>query len=125
MKQLKFIYENKEIIIKIINNQPMYEIYSTGMALGQVKIAKGKEYPRKERIEENIKSSEITTVVLDGQQFINESQLYDLMLEMKTDKVKPFRKWITTDVVPVINKTGGYVESNREEDFVNNYFPCW
>jgi len=31
------------------------------------------------------------------------------------------RKGITTDVLPTINKTGGYVEQNREEEFVDNY----
>lgn len=123
MKELKFIFENQEVQIEVINGKTMFEIYSTGMALGQVKIAKGNTYPRKERINENIKSAEITTVVRCGQQFINESQLYDLMLEMKTDKVKPFRKWVTTEVLPNINETGGYVESNREEEFVENYFP--
>lgn len=123
MKELKFIFENKEVKVEVIKGHTMFEIYSTGMALGQIKTAKGNTYPRKERINENIRSAEITTVVHNGQQFINESQLYDLMLEMKTDKVKPFRKWITTDVLPTINKTGGYVESNHEKEFVENYFP--
>jgi phage antirepressor YoqD-like protein len=45
------------------------------------------------------------------------------MLEMKTDKVKPFRKWVTLEVLPTINKTGGYIEYNQEERFVESYFP--
>ena len=40
------------------------------MALGHVKIAKGKIYPRKDRIDKNIKNAEISTVVHDGRQYI-------------------------------------------------------
>lgn len=124
MRELKFFFENKEVTVDVINGQTMFEIYSTGMALGQVKKNKiGTEYPRKERIDENIKNADIKPCVHNGHTFIDESQLYDLMLEMKTEKVKPFRKWITSEVLPTINKTGGYVESNRESEFVENYFP--
>ena len=35
------------------------------------------------------------------------------MLEMKTDKVKPFRKWVTSEVIPSIRKNGGYI-ANQE-----------
>jgi prophage antirepressor-like protein len=109
-----------EIIIDD-NGSPLFELYSTGMALGQVKIAKGKSYPRKDRIDENIKSADILTVVRDGQQYLTESMLYDFMLEVKTDKVKPFRKWITNDVLPTIRKTGGYVAN--DDLFVETYLP--
>lgn len=108
--ELKLVFENTEVEIFTINNQPMFEIYSTGMALGQVKKnSKGMLYPRKERIDENVKSADITLSVHNGHKLINETQLYDLMLEMKTDKVKPFRKWIVNEVIPQIRITGGYI----------------
>lgn len=34
-----------------------------------------------------------------------------------------FRKWVVEEVLSIINQTGGYVESNMEEEFVNNYLP--
>jgi hypothetical protein len=37
------------------------------MALGQIKEAKGNLYPRKERIDENLKNAEIKPVVRNGQ----------------------------------------------------------
>lgn len=123
MKETRFIFENKEVVIETFNGNTMFEIYSTGMALGQVKKNKvGVEYPRKERIDDNIKNAEIKPCVHNGHTFISETQLYDLMLEMKTEKVKPFRKWIVNEVLPTIHKTGGYVESNKEEEFISNYF---
>jgi len=91
------------------NGNPLFELYSTGMALGQTKESKGKLYARKDRIDQNLINAEITAIVRDGQQFLNESMLYDFMLEVKTDKCKPFRKWVTNVVLPTINKYGVYM----------------
>lgn len=107
MNEIK-IFEGTQVHIIEVDGEPLFEVYSIGMALGQVKIAKGQKYPRKDRIDENLKSAEIMPVVHNGQLFITEEQLYDLMLEMKTDKVKPFRKWLTSEVLPSIRKTGNY-----------------
>lgn len=116
---MKFEGMNVSILIK--NDEPLFELYSTGMALGQSrKNSVGTVYPRKDRIDENVKSAEIQPCVRNGHKYITESQLYDLMLEMKTDKVKPFRRWITNTVLPTIRRTGGYI-SNTEQ-FVNTYF---
>ena len=113
MEELK-VFEGNEVKIIELNGEPMFEIYSTGMALGQVKRNSiGVSYPRKDRIDENIKNAEIKPCVHNGHNYINESQLYDLMLEMKTDKVKPFRKWVTSEVLPSIRKNGGYI-ANQE-----------
>lgn len=114
-------FNNNEVGIIIEGGEPLFEVYSTGAALGQIKISKGIEYPRKDRIDKNLKSAEINAVVRCGQLYISESQLYDLMLEMKTDKVKPFRKWVTSEVLPTIRKTGGYV--SNEDMFINTYLP--
>ena len=118
-------FEGNEVDIIIEDGEPLFEIYSTGMALGQafIKILRNgeKSYPRKERIDENLENAGIEPVVRNIHKYISESQLYDLMLEMKTDKVKPFRKWLTQEVLPTIRKTGGYV--NDEDLFVNAYLP--
>lgn len=116
-------FEATDVIIEVIDGAPMFELYSTGMALGYVKTAKGKQYPRIERIDKTAKNAGISTVVHDGQLFINENQLYDFMFEAHTEKCKPFRKWVVEEVLPMINQTGGYVETDMEEEFVNNYLP--
>lgn len=108
MTEIK-LFERNQVEYIIENGEPLFEIYSTGMALGQVKHnALGVAYPRKDRIDENVKNAGIVACVRDGHNYITEPQLYDLMLEMKTEKVKPFRKWITTEVLPSIRKTGEY-----------------
>ena len=87
----------------------MFELYSVGMALGQVKKnSAGTAYPRKDRINENVKSAEIKPCVHNGHIYITESQIYDLMLETRTDKCRAFRKWLTNEVLPEINRNGTY-----------------
>lgn len=113
-------FNNINVCIIEENGEPLFEVYSTGMALGQVKYAKGKVYPRKDRIDENLKSAEISAVVRDGQLYITEPQLYDLMLEMKTDKVKPFRKWVTHEVLPTIRRTGEYKIVKNDSYMIEN-----
>lgn len=40
---------------------------------------------------------------------INESGLYSLVLSSKLPTAKQFKRWITSDVLPTIRKTGGYI----------------
>lgn len=110
-------------VIQDENGEPLFELYSTGMALGYVKYnTVGKIYPRKDRINRVVENAEISMCVHDGHKYLTESQLYDFMLEARTDKCKPFRKWVVNDVLPTIRKTGGFVAEGREEDFIYSHF---
>lgn len=40
--------------------------------------------------------------------FVNEDGLYDVILDSRKPEAKQFRKWITSEVLPSIRKTGGY-----------------
>ena len=40
--------------------------------------------------------------------FINDSGLYSVILRSDKPEAKPFRKWVTSEVLPTIRKTGGY-----------------
>lgn len=53
---------------------------------------------------------------------INESGLYSLILSSKLPEAKKFKHWVTSEVLPQIRQTGGYVQVEREEEFTNNYF---
>lgn len=72
--------------------------------------------------------------------FVNESGLYSLLFSMqpqkanrdgvsdasliktqkKIDKLHHFKRWVTSEVLPTIRKTGGYI--NNEELMINTYF---
>ena len=57
-----------------------------------------------------------------NQVVINESGLYSLILSSKLPEAKKFKHWVTSEVLPKIRQTGGYVQLGREEEFTNNYF---
>ncbi|CAI3578852.1 BRO family protein [Clostridium neonatale] len=118
---LSKIFEGTPVeIIVDENGEPLFELYSTGMALGYITNADDKQYPHKTRIEKTLQNAEIKPFVHGVQKYLTESQLYDFMIEAKTDKCKSFRKWVTNEVLPTIRKTGGYV--NNTEKFTENYF---
>ena len=52
---------------------------------------------------------------------VNESGLYSILVRSDKPKAKPFRKWLTSEVIPTIRRTGGYVAN--EEMFIENYLP--
>lgn len=113
------MFENCKVeIIQDDNGEPLFELYSTGAALGQVVSAKGKLYPNKKRIDQNVINADISMVLRNAKLYLTESQLYDLMLEVRTEKVKPFRKWVTQEVLPSIRKTGSYsLEPKQEQPY--------
>lgn len=119
-------FENTAIDVQIIDGTPMFELYAVGMALGQIRTAKGKNYAAKDRIDKNVKNAEIQPVVRNAQLYITESQIYDLMLETKTDKCRTFRKWLTNEVLPELNRTGSYTMPKQEDKQLTfeeyNYF---
>ena len=47
--------------------------------------------------------------------FINESGLYSLILRAEVDTAKRFAKWVTSEVLPSIRRTGGYIMTRPEE----------
>lgn len=68
-----------------------------------------------ERLDEDEKGrNQIPT--LGGEQemtVVNESGLYNVILRSDKPEAKPFRKWVTSEVLPSIRKNGGYI-ANQE-----------
>ena len=52
---------------------------------------------------------------------INESGLYSLILSSKLPSAKTFKHWITSEVLPTIRRTGGYIAD--DEQFLRFYAP--
>ena len=49
---------------------------------------------------------------------ISESGLYSLILSSKLPSAKKFKRWVTSEVLPTIRKTGGYVDQSRSDLFI-------
>lgn len=118
------IFTNKEfgeIRTIILNNEPYFVGKDVANALGYVDSSSA--------VSKNIEKEDKTTLLLqqDGSNYkskttlINESGLYSLILGSKLDSAKKFKRWVTSDVLPTIRKTGGYV--NNDDLFINTYLP--
>lgn len=122
------IFNNEQFgevkVIKRENGEPLFELYSVGFALGYSRKvnSKGKDYiqVRKDRVDNVMKNADITGLYLDGQTFLTEDMLYDFIFEAKTERSKPFRKWVTSEVLPTLRKTGHYSLENRNIEHATN-----
>lgn len=47
---------------------------------------------------------------------ISESGFYTLVLRSRKEIAKPFRLWVTSEVIPQIRKTGGYIPVDKADD---------
>ena len=56
---------------------------------------------------DTIKGKQNTTI-------INESGLYSLVLSSKLPSAKEFKRWVTSEVLPAIRQTGGYIPHNEK-----------
>lgn len=52
---------------------------------------------------------------------INESGLYSLIFGSKLESAQRFKYWVTSEVLPTIRKTGGYVHNDNL--FIETYLP--
>ena len=46
---------------------------------------------------------------------ISESGLYALIMRSNKPQAKPFRKWVTAEILPTIRRTGGYIAAQPNE----------
>lgn len=108
MNELK-LFENPEfgsVRIVTINGEPWLVGKDVALALGY----KNPQEAIRNHVDDDDKGvSEILTP--GGKQsvpIINESGLYSLVLSSKLPGAKKFRRWVTSEVLPSIRKTGGY-----------------
>ena len=92
-----------------VNNQIMFVGKDVAMALGYAKPENA--------IATHIDADDKTTTLIQGTGsnykskvvIINESGLYALILSSKLPQAKAFKRWVTSEVLPQIRKTGGYI----------------
>lgn len=70
----------------------------------------------RERLKDDVVSTDTIVDSLGREQianFVNEDGLYDVIIDSRKPEAKVFRKWITSEVLPSIRKTGGYIAFNQ------------
>jgi len=105
-----FKFENNEVRSLIIDDEPYFIGKDVADVLGysNTKDAINKHVDEDDR--RVIQRSQNTTLEIPnrGLTIINESGLYSLILSSKLPNAKKFKRWVTSEVLPSIRKTGGY-----------------
>jgi len=122
LNQLKIMQSNIQIFTSEVfgeirtcqvNNQIMFVGKDVAKALGYTNTPKA----IRDHIDDDDKLTE--RFVLSGQVrsviIINESGLYSLILSSKLPQAKAFKRWVTSEVLPQIRQTGGYIPTRAAD----------
>lgn len=73
------------------------------------------------RLDDDLKAK-LDLGLRNGQQatFVTESGLYDVVIRSDSERAKPFRKWVTSEVLPSIRKHGAYMTLETIEQVIRN-----
>ena len=114
MSELK-IFENAEfgqIRTIVLNNEPLFVGFDVADALGYKNQSDAILKHVADEDRRTILKSQITTLAdVPNRGFIciNESGLYSLIFGSKLESARRFKHWVTSEVLPSIRKTGGYI----------------
>ena len=101
-----FNYQDNEVRTAEVNGEPWFVLKDVCSVLGL-----GSAHKVADRLDEDERNQIPITDSLGREQettIINESGLYSVILRSDKPEAKPFRKWVTSEVLPSIRKTGGY-----------------
>lgn len=101
-----FNYKSSQVRTVEINNEPWFVLKDVCAVLDL-----GSAHKVSERLDEDERNQIPLTDSLGRKQettIINESGLYNVILRSDKPEAKPFRKWVTSEVLPSIRKTGSY-----------------
>lgn len=101
-----FNYKSSQVRTVEINNEPWFVLKDVCAVLDL-----GSAHKVSERLDEDERNHIPLTDSLGRKQettIINESGLYNVILRSDKPEAKPFRKWVTSEVLPSIRKTGSY-----------------
>lgn len=103
-----FNFENHEVRSLLLNNEPWFIGKDVADVLGYKN--------QRDAISKHVDSEDKNTVAIhDGitrgnpnQTIINESGLYALIFGSKLESAQKFKRWVTSEVLPALRKTGQY-----------------
>ena len=102
-----FNYQNNEVRTVELNGEPWFVLKDVCEVLGISHITD----TAKRMDEDEVGQTEVIDSMGRSQStyVINESGLYNVILRSDKPEAKPFRKWVTSEVLPSIRKHGAYM----------------
>lgn len=105
-----FNFENHEVRSLLVDDEPWFVGKDVAEVLGykNTKDALVKHVDSEDK--EILKSQNATfeNIPNRGMTIVNESGLYSLILSSKLESAKKFKRWVTSEVLPALRKTGQY-----------------
>lgn len=103
-----------EIRVLQINNEPWFVGKDVAIILGYKDSDQAirKHVDEEDKLNRQIKGLGQSR----NMKVINESGLYSLILSSKLPNAKKFKRWVTSEVLPAIRRTGGYIPISQEDD---------
>ena len=81
------------------------------------------EYSETAQMTRRLEKEDSMSVKLTGMNMkstiINESGLYEAIIGSKKKEVKPFKRWVTHEVLPTIRKHGAYMTDEKAQDIIS------
>lgn len=101
-----FNFEQNEVRTILVNDEPYFVGKDVASVLGYSNTKDA--FSRHVDLEDKTGSRITTTGQSREMIIINESGLYSLILKSKLPKAKKFKRWVTSEVLPTIRKTGSF-----------------
>lgn len=105
-----FNFENHEVRSLLLNNDPWFVGKDVADVLGYSNSRKAMADHVDDEDKEVLTSRNVTleNIPNRGITVVNESGLYSLILSSKLPSAKKFKRWVTSEVLPALRKTGQY-----------------
>lgn len=119
------VFKNNEFSIKsvVINEEPWFIGKDIAHILGYANVndalIKHVDQDDKKTIQKS-QNAILENIPNRGLTIINESGLYSLILSSKLESAKRFKRWVTSEVLPQIRKSGAYLTDEKAYDITHN-----
>ena len=109
-----FNFNNLPVRTMLIDDEPWFVAKDVADIL---------EYSETAQMTRRLEKEDSMSVKLTGMNMkstiINESGLYEAIIGSKKKEVKPFKRWVTHEVLPTIRKHGAYMTDAKVQDVIS------
>lgn len=109
------IFQNEsfgEVRVAGTSEEPLFCLADVCKAIG---ISNARDVKNRLDAEDVVLTDTLTNGGMQKLSYVTESGLYDVIIRSDSEKAKPFRKWVTSEVLPSIRKHGAYMTKDTIE----------
>ncbi len=108
-----FNFSGQDVRIITINDEPWFVVADIAKVLGASNSRSlAQMVDEEDKGKQSLHSGSDATIV-------NESGLYTILLRSNNPQAKPFRRWVTSELLPTIRKHGAYMTDKKAQDVIS------